>query len=78
MGDLEKAVEEKNKALKQMKAKNQKVDDQNMQLVSEVTSQISEANQKGIAKRRTLQENASRIQRLQSEVCVPASMLSSR
>ena len=65
-------VEEKEKALRQIKAKNQELDDQNSQLVSEVSSQISEANQKGVVKRRSLQENTSRIQRLQSQVHVKA------
>ena len=78
MGELGKVVEEKEKALRQMKAKNQEVDDQNSQLVNEVSSQISEANQKGIVKRRNLQENTSRIQRLQSQVSVKHFNLLSR
>ena len=68
MGDFGRLVEEKDKALRQLKTKNQQVDDQNSHLINEVISQIAEADQKGKVKRRNLQENTSRIQRLQSQV----------
>lgn len=68
MGDFGRLVEEKDKALRQLKTKNQQVDDQNSHLINEVISQIAEADQKGKVKRRSLQENTSRIQRLQSQV----------
>lgn len=72
MGDFGSLVEEKDKALRQLKTKNQQVDDQNSHLINEVISQIAEADQKGKVKRRNLQENTSRIQRLQSQVLLEA------
>lgn len=68
MSEFEKFVEERDRDLRQMKAKNQQMDDENSQLIDGVTSQMSEASQRAQAKRRTLQENSSKLQRLQSQV----------
>ena len=68
MTEFGKHVDEKDAALRQMKQSNQQRDDENSQVIDEVTSQMNEATQKVQAKRRSLQENTNRVQRLQSQV----------
>ena len=56
------------KEVRQLRSKNQQQDDEDSQLLDQVTAQITDATQKTKIKRQTLQDNEARIARLQHQV----------
>ena len=56
------------KEVQQLHSKNQQQDDEDSQLLDQVTAQITDATQKAKIKRQTLQDNEARIARLQHQV----------
>lgn len=77
MAELSEFVQKRDEDLGHTRSRNQQMDDDNSRLIDGVTAQVTEASQRAQAKRRSLQEGASKLQRLQSHVSLRASCFTS-